>query len=314
MLPSWRLYCSSRWTLLVLFLISVYGCAHTPSSLSDDPTLPQRSEVRIGSRYVVHSDIPLERGHPLLLELAELPERIRRELQWPDADSLVHVYIFRDRSSYERYVHAHFRQLPPRRALFVAQPSMASEEDLLVFAFWGTQILEDLRHELTHAELHSACPNLPLWLDEGLAEFFEVPAQHDGVHHRHLAALRAESSAPWTPSLKRLEKLTSLSDLTAQDYREAWAWTHFLLRSCPHLRLIFLQYLRDLRQATRFRSPTNSETPTSVSLAERLTQMLPSPERALLAHLDALHRQQWHLLETKAELLLESNLVVARMR
>ncbi|MCS7160526.1 MAG: hypothetical protein RMJ19_08645 [Gemmatales bacterium] len=284
------------------------GCAQlAPPLVFNGPLPPGHTEIRVGRRYVFHTDLRLKPDHPVLREIAELPERVARELQCPAADCLVQVYLFEDRGSYERYLRAHFGHLPPRRALFVARPGLKGEEELLVFAFWGEQILKDLRHELTHAELHSACPNIPLWLDEGLAEFFEVPPEHDGVHYRHLAALRSESASPWSPSLERLEKLTQLRDMTPGDYREAWAWTHFLLRSTDELRGLLLQYLRELREHTRSHAVADaSGTSTLPSLTERLRQTLPDPEKALLEHLAFLQRQSRHLTAALPEMSLET--------
>jgi hypothetical protein len=246
--------------------------------------------MRVGGRYVFHSDVVLKPDHPVLREVAELPERVHRELELPSEPTLVQVYLFADRASYERYLRAHFGYLPPRRAFFMARPSVAGKEEMLVFAFWGDRILEDLRHELTHAELHSACPNIPMWLDEGLAEFFEVPAEQDGVHYRHLAALRAEIASPWSPSLDRMEKLTLMRDMTPQDYREAWAWTHFLLRGPSEARTVLLAYLRDLHRQTRTSGPSDIASPPR-PLAARLRQAVPEPEKALLAHLANLQQR-----------------------
>ena len=39
----------------------------------------------------------------------------------------------------------------------------------------GDHLRTDLRHELTHALLHGVLKDVPLWLDEGLAGFFELP-------------------------------------------------------------------------------------------------------------------------------------------
>ena len=52
----------------------------------------------------------------------------------------------------------------------------------MVYTYWGNRIQQDLRHELTHAILHSVLKDVPLWLDEGLAEYFEVPHGWKGVN------------------------------------------------------------------------------------------------------------------------------------
>ena len=66
-----------------------------------------------------------------------------------------------------------------------SRAASAAREDLLVYTYWGDRIQQDLRHELTHALLHSVLKDVPLWLDEGLAEYFELPpASWKGVNHR----------------------------------------------------------------------------------------------------------------------------------
>src|SRR5438445_5221604 len=100
--------------------------------------------------------------------------------------------------------------LPKRRAFFVAQPSVGASEDLLVYTYWGDRIQQDLRHELTHALLHSVLKDVPLWLDEGLAEFFEVPASTDGVNSQHLEQLRRGDPRP---NLARLEQLSEVQQI-----------------------------------------------------------------------------------------------------
>jgi len=69
-----------------------------------------------------------------------------------------------------------------------------------------------------------------LWLDEGLAEFFEVPRSAGGLHSEHLQLLASlEHDKDWRPDLVRLEKLAALAEMNHQDYAESWAWVHWLL-------------------------------------------------------------------------------------
>ena len=89
---------------------------------------------------------------------------------------------------------------------------------MLVYTFYGEHIRQDLRHELTHALLHSVLRDVPLWLDEGLAEFFELPPEADGVNTQHLDAL---SRAQFQPDLARLEQLTLVEQMKPPEYREA---------------------------------------------------------------------------------------------
>jgi hypothetical protein len=246
-----------------------------PPAAAEQPALPGRYQLRVGPRFVFLTDFELKRDLPLLKELEGLEDQVTRTLRLPPSEQLVKVYIFADRHHYERYMDAHFKNLPARRAFFMARADERFGDELMVFAFWGPRLQEDLRHELTHALLHSVLKGVPMWLDEGLAEYFEVPPHWQGVNHRHLAALRStQPGVPWTPDLARLERLTLVKDMTPADYREAWAWVHFLLHSTPQARSVLLAYLHDLQAA---KAPGPFE--------PRLAAVIPSPETALRQHI-----------------------------
>jgi hypothetical protein len=271
--PNHLRRCVACWLLLA-------GCASLqPTVTPDMPTLPSLKQVRVG-RYVFITDFDLKRDHPLLRELEALQDQVYAELQLPTGTNIVQVYLFADRQDYEQYMQAHFRNLPTRRAFFMARSDERHGDELLVYTYWGDRIQEDLRHELTHALLHSVLKNVPMWLDEGLAEYFEVPPHWQGLNHRHLAVLRVQQpGVPWTPNLARLEKLTLIKEMTPADYRESWAWVHFMLRSPSHSQAkgVLLQYLQRLR-ATHDAGP----------LEPLLAGVVSSPETALRQHLSQL--------------------------
>ncbi len=80
----------------------------------------------------------------------------------------IEVYILNDRQDFEHFLKFYYPELPPRRAFFIAKGSQR-----VVYTFASPRLEEDLRHEATHALLRGAFGDLPLWLDEGLAEYFE---------------------------------------------------------------------------------------------------------------------------------------------
>src|SRR5262249_5904669 len=153
-------------------------------------TLPRKHEVRVAP-YLFLSDFEVPRDQPLFQELAQLRDQVIKELLLPPGTAEVRVYLFESRERYKAYMAARYPELPDRRAFFVAQPrSMGGDEDLLVYTYWGERIRQDLRHELTHALLHSVIRDVPLWLDEGLAEFFELPPETRGLNRAHLERLQ----------------------------------------------------------------------------------------------------------------------------
>jgi hypothetical protein len=92
--------------------------------------------------------------------------------------------------------------------------------------------------------LNSVLKDVPLWLDEGLAEFYEVPPERDGVNGLHVDAFRRGEIVP---DLAALERLDQVPQMGRAQYQEAWAWVHLLLRGNPAGRQVLLAHLQQLR-------------------------------------------------------------------
>jgi hypothetical protein len=228
------------------------------------------------SQYFFLSDFEIKKDLPLFRELADMRDQIHKTLQLPSSTSIIQVYLFEDIDRYERFMKVRWPDLPKRRAFFIAQPRPMGGEELLVYTYWGSgdRIQQDLRHELTHALLHSVLKDVPLWLDEGLAEYFEIPPGKSGVNPDHLKLLRRGPGGPLISDLARLEQLTQVEQMTPAEYREAWAWVHLMLHSNDEARKVLVGYLRELRS-------TKSPGP----LRPRLAAIFPTPELELDRHL-----------------------------
>jgi hypothetical protein len=271
--------------LATVSLVLAVGChsfkltGERPAPVEKDKALalPGKHSYR-SSQYVFLSDFEVQRDLPIFHELTALREQVYKELRLPSTSTLVQVYLFEDRDRYERFMHARYPDLPRRRAFFVAQPrTVGGTEDLLVYTYWGDRVQEDLRHELTHALLHSVLKDVPLWLDEGLAEYFEVPADWNGSNYRHVNLLRHGPGGPFQPDLARLEQMSQVQQMSPAEYREAWAWVHLMLRDRPEAREVLLGYLQQLR--------TNSN---PGPIGPRLASVYPSLPEALNRHLERL--------------------------
>jgi hypothetical protein len=234
-------------------------------------TLPARHSQRV-SQFVFVSDFELKSDQPIFAELATMRDQIVKELQLPTPVALIQVYLFEDRDRYEKFMKARYPELPRRRAFFVAQPrGVNGGDDLLVYTFWGEHIRQDLRHELTHAVLHSVLKDVPLWLDEGLAEFYELPPANRNVNRLHLEALKADG---FRADLARLEQLSQVQQMNPVEYREAWAWVHLMMRDRPEGKKVLLDYLKQLRT-----------TANPGPLLPLLKACYPDPSAALAKHL-----------------------------
>jgi hypothetical protein len=225
---------------MILFAISMALCG---CQAVDRPiTLPVRHQVKC-EQLLVLSDFKLQKDHELIRELSNLREQEARLLELPLQRDPVVVYLFNNETEYRKYMATTFPKLPPRSAYFVGTPT-----ELAVYTHWGQSVREDLRHEYTHGLLHSAMKRVPLWLDEGLAEYCEVSGpQPGGINREYATKLSTLLAQGWQPNLKRLESLDDNAQMRRADYQEAWAWVHFMLHGSPEGKRVLLSYLKDLR-------------------------------------------------------------------
>ncbi len=264
---------SRRLFLLAGLHAAVGACGGCQAVRQKVVALPKRHSVS-SDQLLVLSDFKLRGDHPLIEDLKRLRSQVASTLDLPFHRERVVVYLFGSELAYRQYLAVTYPQLPPRRAYFVGTP-----EKLAVYTFWGDRIQEDLRHEFTHGLLHSCHKHVPLWLDEGLAEYFEVAGPSPGgVNSDYVERLTNKMANGWRPDIKRLESLDEFSQMQRTDYQEAWAWMHFLLHSSPESKQILLDYLRDLR--------TDPHPP---GLAVRLDRELPEFKQQFLSYLQTLH-------------------------
>lgn len=236
------------------------------------PATPPGKESTRRGPYVFYHDFTVDRADPLFAELEALPDEVCGELGLPPYTGIVQVFLFDTQDRYERYMRSRYRHLPTRRAYFIAEPRVGGgADDLKVFTWTGDHLRADLRHELTHALLHGVLKDVPLWLDEGLAGYFELPPEQRGVNPQHLEMLRR---GPFLPDLGRLERLDQVRQMEKPEYREAWAWVHLMLRGPAPAKAALADYLQQLRGTDR-----------PGPLQPRLREALGDPEAALADHL-----------------------------
>lgn len=271
------------WPLVCLLTIGCAGLSPGPDSglnTSDTvavaappgapPKRPSKNWLRV-SQYAICTDFTIDPTDPLFRDVESLPGQVQDELKLPPGNNVIQVFLFETQESYEAYMTVRYPKLPTRRAYFIAEPRAASGDDLLVYTWMGDHLRTDLRHELTHAILHGVLKTVPLWLDEGLAGFFELPPDSNGFSSPHHESL---TKNPFAPDLARLETLGKVSQMEKPEYREAWAWVHLMLRGDPKAKSALLAYVHDLR--------TNvNPGPLRVKLKDAHAE----PEAALVDHL-----------------------------
>jgi hypothetical protein len=252
-----------------MILLSIGGCAWF---VAKPLALPSRNTIVL-DQLVVQSDFGLPPHHRLLDEVAAQRGELFQRLNLPPSDEPVYVYLFESEERFNAFIKAQYPNFPARRAFFVE-----SDTRLAVYAHWGDRVAEDLRHEVAHGYIHSVVPRIPLWLDEGLAEFFEVPRGNAGLNQPHVQLLLVQLlEQGWRPNMERLEQLNSPGAMTQADYAESWAWAHWLLETDTLRRELLQQYLQTLRKSGRVEP-----------LSVHVRRVIPQPEQMLVEHLYSL--------------------------
>jgi hypothetical protein len=265
-LGSARRRCARVATTWLVAAAVVAGCSAVAVRRAE---LPERNAVTY-DQLVIHSNLELPSSHRLLDDLRQLRGDVLQTLALPPTDEPIHVYLFETERRFDDFMRRAYPKFPIRRAFFVE-----SDTRLAVYAYWGDRVAEDLRHETAHGYLHSVVRNMPLWLDEGLAEYFEVPRGTGGLNRPHAELLLTMlMSQGWRPNLSRLETLTDAGRMRQEDYAEAWAWMHWMLESDPALRVGLQQYLQSLRVQAIY-----------VPLSVVVKSHRPDAEHALCEHL-----------------------------
>ena len=265
-------------TSLAVTLITIVMAALGCSALRQTSSSPVLDNPPVAlDQLLIYSNFEMPSHHRLLEELNAQRTDVSSRLALPVSDEPIHVFLFQTEERFQDFITRHYPQFPSRRAFFVE-----TDTRLSVFAHWGDRVAEDLRHEVSHGYLHSMVPNLPLWLDEGLAEYFEIPRGHKGLNWPHVEKLVSlHEQGQWQPDLLRLEAIESPSDMTQADYAEAWAWVHMLLETEPARREMLHSHLDTLRR---------SGTVEPLSLWIRTTTI--HPQHTLVDYVESLKAKQ----------------------
>jgi len=225
-------------------------------------------------RFQMRSEIPIRQSKVLsnfMHSLQQHESDISATLRLRQNQKPIVINVFQSRRSYQDFVTRIAPGEKERRALFIQSETHGS-----VYAYLHADVMTDLRHETTHAILHSSLPFVPLWLDEGLAEYFEVARANRASGNPHLrrTKLDARLILTWRPNLTKLEAVRDQSAMTARNYRESWAWVHFLLHGPDAANSMITRYLASIEA----HDPPGP-------LSTQLRRVWSKPERQLTSHI-----------------------------
>ena len=219
--------------------------------------------------YLIRSEFALRDVAELVSDLGDLQADIERLLSLKCEPTEIQIHLFRSRFTYTDYLSKRIPEGTKRQALFV-QGTDAGR----VYAYRHRGLDTDVRHETTHALLHSALPYVPLWLDEGLAEYFEVSPGQREKHHPHQAELKLAIRFGWKPTLEKLESQREMLEMSGKDYRDAWGVIHFILHGPPAAREALTAYLEEVQSG---KAPT--------PLSQHLRRRIPNLDQKIIEHL-----------------------------
>jgi hypothetical protein len=174
----------------------------------------------------------------IVRELSDVRRELDGLLQLGHGNQNVEVVIFSSNNSYRNYLSAQLPEAVRRRAVFYK-----SGQTFQIYTFRHAELAVDLRHEYTHALLHQTLPFVPLWIDEGLAEFMEERPEQRAKSSRQ-SSMKWRCRTGWKPSLKQLEQIPSASAMTQDHYRDSWAWISFLASESAATRTLLRTYLQ----------------------------------------------------------------------
>ncbi len=214
------------------------------------------------------SAFPLAPLDAFFQELSGLEQELQRTLAVPPTRARVEVFLLADEGSHRRFLSELYPHVPYRRALYVQRGGQGA-----VYAYQHAELPVDLRHECTHALLHANLSMVPLWLDEGLAEYFEMPQEGRAFDHPHLATLRWNLRFGMNRPVEALEKHSELNHMGGIEYRFAWAWVHFMLHGPLPVHRALVEYLTDIRRGD---SPG--------LLSDRLRAAVPELDERMVQH------------------------------
>ena len=210
-----------------------------------------------------------EEGKSLVREMDMLKSDVEKLLAVNASDDPIQVNLFASVGSYREHLSQRVPEGMSRPALFVKGADMSR-----VYVYRRRGYATDVRHECTHAVLHNALPFVPLWLDEGFAEYFETPAAHRSGGSPYLKSIKRSIMFRWKPNLQRLEVLEDLGDMHDDEYRESWAWVHFMIHGPQGVRQVLSDYLYDIEQGDAGKP-----------LSARLAAVAPNYNQLLVQHL-----------------------------
>ena len=202
-----------------------------------------------------------------------------------------YVLVFRNKASFAPYRDAIFReQNAPVSGAFV-QSRVANFIVLDAAAEGG--VARVVYHELAHHFLRNTIPDLPLWVNEGLAEYYSTfSVRGDEVRigypiPDHVIALRRrEPLIPLARFFAMTEQSPEFTDTRRQGrfYAQAWALVHYFLSGGEARRARLEEFLAALRAGKSAAAATEALGSDYAAIELEVRSYVRRPSMAFISH------------------------------
>jgi tetratricopeptide (TPR) repeat protein len=154
---------------------ALFGCA----SLKPPLTCPKEGGaawVEVKSKhFTLQSDLSEDKARDVLLELEQTYQAFNKlafRSQNPPTDQ-IDVVVFDRAADYEEIA-------PPKTDGFYTHEDLDEHPTMVIKSGYSLRVRAIVQHELTHRFVGYFMPRAPLWLNDGLAEFYETMRFEDG--------------------------------------------------------------------------------------------------------------------------------------
>lgn len=190
-------------------------------------------------------------AHRILFEAEDAISSVSDHLSLQAPIQPLHVLLFPSLRKMRSYLSAH---CPAQKSSAAACFEKGNGFEITL-ALKGNkdEILKHLRHEVTHYVLASNFYDMPPWIDEGLAEYFE-PGKPFGLSNRkHCRNLRQVAGKKKKSVLERLVIIPAGTALDGKQYALSWGLVIFLMEDERFGLDCILCYLRNVRSGQEAR-------------------------------------------------------------
>ena len=199
----------------VCLAVALWGCSATPERV-------------VAVRHAdVYCDVETPEARAVAAELENVVESIAEFLEIEAPLDKARVYVFPDMALMREFLKRHC----PKQTKSHATCYETEEGVVATLSLKGNKerTLGLLRHEMTHYVLASRFYDLPVWIDEGLAWFFQAGEPYGRVYDVAVKRL-SRCLGGEKRSLERLVAIPVGARITLDDYARAWGLVYYIYK------------------------------------------------------------------------------------